>query len=383
MKNGLEDKYIIKNNKKLYYGYTTGSCATAAAKAGALMLFTGIKQESVKVMTPKGILLNLEILDIEIKEDYVKCAVKKYSGDDPDVTNGILIYAKVSKNKASEITIDGGLGVGRVTKRGLEQPIGGAAINKIPRKMIYENVKEVLGDFDYLGGIDVEIIIPEGVEKAKKTFNPMLGIVGGISVLGTSGIVEPMSEAALVDSIRVEMKMKIADGCEYLIITPGNYGTDFTLENLKLPERFLLKCSNYVGETIDMALELGIKGILFISHIGKFIKVAGGIMNTHSAYADSRLELIAANAVRAGADLETVGKILNCISTDDAISILKEKDLQDKTIDVILDKIQFHLNKRTYGEIETGIILFSNAHGKLGASKNVDHILRKMKEKNL
>ena len=248
--------------------------------------------------------------------------------------------------------------------------------------MIYENVKEVLGDFGYKGGVDIEIIIPEGEEKAKKTFNPILGIVGGISVLGTSGIVEPMSEAALVDSIKLEMKMKIADGCEYLIVTPGNYGTDFTLGNLKLPEEFLLKCSNYIGETIDMALEFGIKGIVFISHIGKFIKVAGGIMNTHSSYADSRLELMAANAVRAGADVETAREILDCISTDDAISIIKGKKLLDETIKVILDKIQFYLNKRTYGEIETGLILFSNAHGKLGSSKNVDQILKNMKEKN-
>lgn len=380
MKNGLENKYIIKNNKKLYFGYTTGSCAAASAKAGTLMLFTGNRQESVKLMTPKGIELNLEILDVKMNNQYVLCAVKKYSGDDPDVTNGILVYTKVSKTDTGEIKVDGGLGVGRVTGKGLEQAVGSAAINKIPRRMIMENVKKVCEDFDYHGGIYVEVIIPEGVEIAKKTFNPRLGIEGGISVLGTSGIVEPMSEAALIESIRVEMKMKAAQGYEYLIITPGNYGTDFSLENLKLSEKYLIKCSNYVGETMDIALELGIKGILFVSHIGKFIKVAGGIMNTHSAFADSRLELIAANAARAGADIQTVKEILDCISTDEAVAILMKRNLGELTIKYIIEKIQFYLNKRSDGKIETGIILFSNAFGKLGNSENISNLLENIKE---
>lgn len=380
MKNGLENQYIIKNNKKLYFGYTTGSCAAASAKAGTLMLFTGNRQESVKLMTPKGIELNLKILDVEMNNQYILCAVKKDSGDDPDVTNGILVYTKVSKTSTEEIKVDGGLGVGKVTKEGLEQGVGSAAINKVPRKMIMENVKKVCEDFDYHGGIHVEVIIPEGVEIAKKTFNPRLGIEGGISVLGTSGIVEPMSEAALIESIRVEMKMKAAQGYEYLIITPGNYGTDFSLENLKLSEKYLIKCSNYVGETMDIALELGIKGILFVSHVGKFIKVAGGIMNTHSAFADSRLELIAANAARAGADIRTVREILDCISTDEAVSILMKKNLTELTMKYIIDKIQFYLNKRSDGKIETGIILFSNAFGKLGNSENISNLLENIKE---
>lgn len=380
MKNGLENKYIIKNNKKLYFGYTTGSCAAASAKAGTLMLFTGNRQESVKLMTPKGIELNLKILDVEMNSQYILCAVKKDSGDDPDVTNGILVYTKVSKTSTEEIKVDGGLGVGKVTKEGLEQAVGSAAINKVPRKMIMENVKKVCEDFDYHGGIHVEVIIPEGVEIAKKTFNPRLGIEGGISVLGTSGIVEPMSEAALIESIRVEMKMKAAQGYEYLIITPGNYGTDFSLENLKLSEKQLIKCSNYVGETMDIALELGIKGILFVSHIGKFIKVAGGIMNTHSAFADSRLELIAANAARAGADIQTVKEILDCISTDEAVAILMKRNLGELTIKYIIEKIQFYLNKRSDGKIETGIILFSNAFGKLGNSENISNLLENIKE---
>ena len=136
MKNGLEDYYVIKNNKKLRYGYTTGSCAAAAAKAAARMLLTGETVENVDLMTPKGILLHLEILDIHKGEEEVSCAVRKDGGDDPDATHGLLVYAAVRKKKESGVTIDGGRGVGRVTKRGLEQPVGAAAINRTPRAMI-------------------------------------------------------------------------------------------------------------------------------------------------------------------------------------------------------------------------------------------------------
>ncbi|SHI76344.1 cobalt-precorrin-5B (C(1))-methyltransferase CbiD [Parasporobacterium paucivorans] len=383
MKTGLEDKYILKNNKKLYFGYTTGSCAAASAKAGALMLFTGIPQERIDLMTPKGILLHLEIVEIRIEKDEVICAVRKNGGDDPDATHGILIYTRVKKNAYDEIRIDGGIGVGRVTKKGLEQEIGSAAINKVPRKMIRENVKKVCEDFDYNGGLDIEVFVPEGEAVAKKTFNPMLGIIGGISVLGTSGIVMPMSEAALIDSIRVEMRVKKeSNDSDYLIVTPGNYGTYFSIDNLNLPDDFMLKCSNYVGETVDIALELGIRGILFVSHIGKFIKLSGGIMNTHSAFADSRMELMAANALRAGADVETAARILECINTEDAVSVLDESGLLEPAVKIILDKIRFYLDKRSCGRLETAVILFSNEYGKLGCTENVEGLLEKIKEKN-
>lgn len=144
------------------------------------------------------------------------------------------------------------------------------------------------------------ISVPEGEKIARKTFNPRLGIVSGISILGTSGIVEPMSEKALIDSIRVEMSQHAAMGEQYMLVTPGNYGADYLREHMALPFEKNIKCSNYVGETIDMAVDMGVKGILFISHIGKFVKVAAGIMNTHSHSADARMEVLCANAIRAG-----------------------------------------------------------------------------------
>ena len=207
-----ENMYVYKNHKKLRFGYTTGSCAAAASKASIIMLLSKKPIKKIQIMTPKGILLNLNVLDITFGEDFVKCAIKKDSGDDPDVTNGILVYSKVQFSKDKDIIIDGGMGVGRVTKDGLQCKKGSAAINKVPREMIYKEVKNVCEEFEYKEGLYVEISIPEGVEIAKKTFNPRLGIEGGIYILGTSGIIEPMSEKALIDTIKVEMKQLKVNG---------------------------------------------------------------------------------------------------------------------------------------------------------------------------
>ena len=384
MKNGLEDYYVIKNNKKLRYGYTTGSCAAAAAKAAARMLLTGETVENVDLMTPKGILLHLEILDIHMGEEEVSCAVRKDGGDDPDATHGLLVYAAVRKKKESGVTIDGGRGVGRVTKRGLEQPVGAAAINRTPRAMITEAVEDIADAFGYTEGFTVVISIPGGEEVAKKTFNPRLGILGGISVLGTSGIVVPMSEDALIASIHAEMRLRKENGGDYLLITPGNYGAAFVSSYPDVDVENSVKCSNYVGETLDYAVNLGIRGILFVADIGKFIKVSGGIMNTHSRCADSRAELMTAAAIRAGADLETAKQLLETITTVEAIGILKEKGLLEKTMAEILPRIHYYLQHRIGEAFPTEAILFSNEYGFLGETAGAQEMLkhfRKDKEK--
>lgn len=384
MKNGLEDYYVIKNNKKLRYGYTTGSCAAAAAKAAARMLLTGETVENIDLMTPKGILLHLEILDIHKGEEEVSCAVRKDGGDDPDATHGLLVYAAVRKKKESGVTIDGGRGVGRVTKRGLEQPVGAAAINRTPRAMITEAVEDIADAFGYTAGFTVVISIPGGEEVAKKTFNPRLGILGGISVLGTSGIVVPMSEDALIASIHAEMRLRKENGGDYLLITPGNYGAAFVSSYPDVDVENSVKCSNYVGETLDYAVNLGIRGILFVADIGKFIKVSGGIMNTHSRCADSRAELMTAAAIRAGADLETAKQLLETITTVEAIGILKEKGLLEKTMAEILPRIHYYLQHRIGEAFPTEAILFSNEYGFLGETAGAQEMLkhfRKDKEK--
>lgn len=377
MRTGLEDRYVIKNNKKLRLGYTTGSCAAGAAKAAAQMLLSGEEVPEVDLMTPKGILLHLEILDIRRESEAVSCAVKKDGGDDPDMTNGLLVYAKVSRCPGGEVVIDGGEGVGRVTRPGLEQPVGAAAINRMPRAMIRREVEELRDSYHCEEGIRVEISVPGGEAAAAKTFNPRLGIVGGISILGTSGIVEPMSEAALVKTIETEMDMRIAQGEEYLLVTPGNYGADYLRGSLRdLPAERAIKCSNYVGETLDMALAKGVKGILFVSHIGKFVKVAGGIMNTHSRQADARMEIFAANALRAGADLDTAGRILAGETTDEALEILRDTPWFDGTMREIADRIQYYLNHHTYGQMLVGAILFSNVCGYLTQTETAAELIQ-------
>lgn len=365
-KTGLEDSYVIRNNKKLRRGYTTGSCAAAAAKAAAHMLLGKERVTEVRLMTPKGILLNLEVLDVTQGENWVSCAIRKDGGDDPDVTNGILVYARVEKRSEPGILLDGGIGVGRVTKPGLEQEVGSAAINKTPRQMICREAEAVCQAFGYTGGLGIVISIPEGVEAAKKTFNPRLGIVGGISVLGTSGIVEPMSEAALIESIRIEMNMRLAEGAEYLLITPGNYGEAFLKGQMSLDLSSFMKCSNFVGETIDMAVDGGVKGILFVSHIGKFIKVAGGIMNTHSRCADARAELMAAAAVHAGAEYGLVRQILNTITTEEALGLLKGAGLLEPAMEWMMGRIHYYLDHRAYDRVKIGAVVFSNEYGLLG-----------------
>lgn len=380
MTTGLEGKYVIKNNKKLAFGYTTGTCAAAAAKAATLMLFSRQQPEYVDIMTPKGIPLHLKVEDTRLEEDFALCAVQKDAGDDPDVTHGAYIYAKVKLGETgslADVKLDGGIGVGRVTKPGLEQAVGEAAINKVPRQMIKQEVLQICKEWNYKGDILVEISVPQGEELAKRTFNPRLGIMGGISILGTSGIVEPMSEQALISSIQLEMRMQRNNGWEYLLISPGNYGAAFLEENFKVNRDKILKCSNYVGETLDTAVELGYKGLVIAGNIGKFIKVAGGIMNTHSRNSDSRMEILAANALKAGADVCVVSEILEALTAEEGIGILKKYNLLEATMKLVMEKIYFYMNNRTYGNLELGIIVFSNEYGELGRIGKIDGLIEK------
>lgn len=380
------EQFIYKNHKKLRYGHTTGSCAAAAAKAAAYMLLSGKEMAYVDLMTPKQIPLHLHVLDTMRTQESVSCAVRKDGGDDPDVTNGILVYAKVSyikEEKASDewgrVRIDGGKGVGRVTKPGLEQPVGAAAINKVPRLMIRENVLEVCARFGYTGCLKVVISIPEGEALADKTFNPRLGILGGISVLGTSGIVEPMSEQALIDTIRVEIRQKLSNGSQYLLIVPGNYGIDF-LETYGhgLTLQDAVKCSNFIGEALDAAVEFGAKGVLLMGHIGKFVKLAGGIMNTHSHNADARMELLSVHAALLGAPVSLLTRMMDSVTTDNALKYLQEAGLMEPVMGRLTDRMAFYVNQRVQNRLESGIVTFSKVYGVLGQTENVPRLAEKI-----
>lgn len=374
-----DTKEIGRTRSGLRYGWTTGSCAAAAAKAAALMLFSGEEFRQVRLMTPKGIELYLDVEDVTRLPDRVECAVRKYSGDDPDVTDGLLIYAKVEKgdeeSSGLRVILDGGIGVGRVTKPGLEQQIGQAAINKVPRRMITEEVERICRACGYRGEMKVTISIPDGEETAKKTFNPRLGIVGGLSVLGTSGIVEPMSEKALTDTIYLEMKMLRESGYSCCYAVPGNYGMDFLTDQLGINPDLAVKCSNYVGDTIDDAKLLGMKGLLLIGHVGKFIKLAAGVMNTHSRTADCRMEVFASHAAMAGADAAVVKEIMACLNTTEAVKILKDRGLLQDIMKTVMERITFYLRQRAGGELETGAVVFSGEEGILGQTENAERLL--------
>lgn len=361
------------------YGFTTGSCAAAAAKAAAYMLLSGRQKNTITIETPKGIPYTAEILEIARGEKAVQCAVRKDGGDDPDITSGARIYAEVSltdhtRTQATDtrIHIDGGIGVGRVTKPGLDQPVGNAAINHVPREMIAKEVLEVCDLMDYKGNLQVIISVPEGEAIAKQTFNPRLGIVGGISILGTSGIVEPMSNQALLDTIRVELNQRRAEGFDYIAVAPGNYGLDFMKKAYGYDLDKSVKCSNFIGVTIDMAVECGFTRMLLTGHIGKLIKVAGGIMNTHSKEADCRMELLSAFAIHEGAGADVAAKILDCVATEEAVRLLREAGKQQEVMDYAMERIMFYLNKRAGGRMQIDCIMYDNTFGELAKSKEAD-----------
>ena len=375
------EHYIRSGQKWLRCGYTTGTCAALGAAGAARLLLTGRREETMELMTPKGLLVEAPLEECAlVGEASARGSVRKDGGDDADATNGYLIVATVTRCSAG-ITIDGGVGVGRVTKPGLDQPIGEAAINHVPRQMIAAAVKAECENAGYEGGLRVEISVPDGETLAKKTFNPMLGIQGGISILGTSGIVEPMSQQAIVDTIAVEERQAKASGARHVILTPGNYGLDFLRENgLDVQGVPVVKYSNFIGEALDIAVSEGFESVLLVGHIGKLVKVAGGIMNTHSRWADCRLELFCAHAALCGGDQSLCEGLMKAATTDAAIDLLDQAGLRQPVMDRLLKAIQFHLEHRTAGACRIGAMVFSNEYGLLGRTDTVEEIMNVWKQ---
>ncbi len=357
------ESFITKEGKRLRCGYTTGSCAAAAAKSAALMLLTGAALKSIHLVTPRGDELNLPLQDIVREDKYVSCGIVKDSGDDPDVTDGITVFARVEKTTIPyTVEIEGGEGIGRVTKPGLDQSVGSAAINSTPRRMITEELQQVCEDNGYTGGLKVIISAPAGTEIAKKTFNSRLGIEGGISILGTTGIVEPMSEEAVIESIALEIRQRKALGDRRLILTPGNFGTDFLKSVYGIEGQQIVKCSNYIGKALEAAVLAGFDQVLLAGHIGKFIKLSGGIMNTHSKEGDFRAELMSEAVLLAGASSETTQAMSGCATTDEMLRILHRDGVFEGTMAVLNRRIEAVLSTRFAGQLEIGVIVFTTGN---------------------
>lgn len=377
--------YHRNGTKMLRYGYTTGTCAALAAAAATRALLSRADPGEQTLMTSKGIPVCVPIEVWGFDETGAWASVFKDAGDDSDITDGMEIRAHVralnsTGGDGESISIDGGKGVGRVTKPGLDQPVGNAAINSGPRAQIRAAVEAVCSAMDYTGGIEVIISVPEGEEAAQKTFNPKLGIEGGISILGTSGIVEPMSEQALVDTIEIELK-QISHETDRLILTPGNYGEDFIegsgLDQLGVP---IQKFSNFLGETLDIIAGLDFKEVLLVAHVGKLSKVAAGIMNTHSKYADGRNEVFCAHAAVKGADTDTCWELMDAATTDACIAVLDETGIREQVLESIMNAIQKKLEHRIKGKFRIGAIMFSNVYGQLGITDEGKDILRKWED---
>ncbi|MFR4584289.1 cobalt-precorrin-5B (C(1))-methyltransferase CbiD [Clostridium cadaveris] len=360
---------MFVNGKILKEGYTTGSCAAAAAKA-AILDFNGHKADFVDIDTSLGT-LNIPIEKIVRYGDYSICSVIKNAGDDPDATDGLEICAKVTLNDTGTIIVDGGEGVGTVTRRGLKVEVGKKAINPGPMKMIKEEAAKVLKDGQ---GVDIVISIPKGEEVASKTFNLHIGIVGGISVLGTTGVVKPMSEDAYKESLAIDIDMLKEEGMEDCTFVFGESGKALAIK-LGINEKRCIMTSNFLGYMLDYANYKKIKSILLVGQLGKMCKVAAGIFNTHSRVADGRMETLTALTALCGGDIDTLNSIYNCLTTEEAIEIINDKGLQ-RVYDLIVERIMYRVKRYVKNEIHIEIILYSDGNEFLGKSEGAEELRR-------
>lgn len=388
---------VYKDKKMLRRGYTTGTCAALAAQGAVSFLVSGIWPETAELMTPAGQMVRVPLMEKKAGNGAASCAVKKDAGDDPDVTDGLLIFAQArflpenagnareadhgtgtASARERRVIIDGGEGVGRVTKAGLDQPVGAAAINSVPRRMIEAAVTEVLEEAGLDRPVEILIFVPGGEKAAEKTFNPVLGITGGISILGTSGIVEPMSEEALIETIRAHMQVLRSEERRFAAAVPGNMGERFLssyLEREGIGKIPAVVCSNFVGRTLDIAGELGFSGLLLAGHLGKLVKLGCGIMNTHSKEGDGRMETLVACALRAGAGTGTLKRIQEANTTEQALEELKAAGILKETMEALLERMDWYMRRRVPETLETGILVFDAAGTLLGATENARDLL--------
>ncbi|WP_347111866.1 cobalt-precorrin-5B (C(1))-methyltransferase CbiD [Streptococcus parasanguinis] len=368
------DEYSYVNGKKLRKGFTTGTCATAATAAAISMILNQDIEEKVTVSTANGVEVTMDIKDPSFGELTASAAVEKDGGDDADATHGLLIYSTVTLlPDSNDIEIDGGEGVGRVTQKGLKCDVGMAAINPTPRAMIEKTARQLLGPNC---GAKIIISVPGGEETAKLTYNSRLGIVGGISILGTTGIVNPMSEDSWKASITIELTMLYNQGYRSVVLAPGNYGEDFATNVLGIPPHRIVNMSNFVGHVLKEVQRIGFTRVLMVGHMGKFVKVAGGIFSTHSKDSDARMEIIMANLALLGAPVELLEKVDQCITTDAAGTLIEEYHYEE-VYQVLVDKMKFRserLLRNRKPEVSIDVVTFGTEAGYLASTQTLEEI---------
>ena len=376
----MQNQHIAYHGgQALRRGWTTGTCAAAAAEVAALLLLTGKAPAELRLETPGGLTFTLPVEQPHLDGDAAVCTVRKDAGDDPDITNGVGITAAV-RRAPEGVTIDGGAGVGRVTRPGLAMPVGAAAINPGPRAQITAALERAARECGYTGGFSVIISAENGEELAKQTYNGHLGVVGGLSILGTSGVVEPMSEKALVDTILLELDSLYAGGQRTAFLCPGNYGADFARDTLGLDLEKAVKCSNFIGEALDHAVFRGFDDILLVGHAGKLVKLAAGVMNTHSSVADGRQEIFTAHAALCGAGRETLEGLMQSISVDACIELLDREHLREPVLARIESEIEKRLALRLRGRGHVEFILFTAKYGILAQSPGAMALCERLRE---
>lgn len=353
--------------KSLREGYTTGSCAAAASLASVIWQTTGICPEQVELETPSGVKLYLEIHQIS---KYI-CGVIKDSGDDPDVTNGCMVISKVDiLEKNDLIRFKAGNGVGTVTRKGLKIPVGEPAINPIPLQMIEKAVRSIIKE----RGAIITISIPNGEELAIKTFNGRLGVKGGLSILGTTGIVRPMSEEAIKESLRLELSMCYEEYGESCAFVTGYSGENYLKEQYVNCKSIVL-CSNYLGYLLDCAEDMKFKNILIVGRAGKLIKPAANIMYLHSHTAGGQREIVCTHSALLGLSKEKIKKLYDCNTTSQMHELLVEYNISDKVWKSIIESACSNCISRTHNKIKIGMLLVDENNQILSKSNSVDEVI--------
>ncbi|HET6517997.1 MAG TPA: cobalt-precorrin-5B (C(1))-methyltransferase [Nitrosopumilaceae archaeon] len=344
--------------QKLRKGFTTGTCATAAAKAAILSIIKQQKIRDVNVTLPKGNFIKIKIEACKFSTNSARCSVIKDGGDDPDVTHGAEIIADVCLNENSgQVEITGGDGVGIVTKPGLGLEINKPAINPVPKQMINSNLNEVAKEILSKNGIKIIISVPKGKELALKTDNPRLGIVGGISILGTSGIVIPYSTASFAASIRQNLDVSLALGNNIVVLTTGGRSEEFSKKLVDLPEHCFVKMGDFSGYTIQQCAKKGIKKAYVVGFIGKISKMAMGIKQTHVKGSKVNMDFLAELAKDSGANENLVSQIKKANTARHVQEIIQENKL-DEFFTKICSKVYEHMVEYSENKVELEIVLY-------------------------